>query len=298
MKRKNGKPIVPRSQSNPVGQSRRVGKVTRVITKDLSVVRGWLLQRLKSIPTQRVPLANQSRYEYLIDLEVLRQLIEELKERMGVPGSETVQQAVKAAYQEGTARAATNLSGITEEYTRDVTSVLASSQYQARAALAGARVFEQMEGFARDTAAALARVIMQGVEEGKSPTKVAREIRTQFGVAKSRATRIARTEVIGALRRGRLDEADTAEQMFGFKIGMLWFSALADSTRKTHARRHGGTYTTSEVRDFYSRDGNAINCLCSQVEVVIEKGDDGVPDKVKQRTKRQKAKWQKEQQDA
>lgn len=298
VRQKNGNPITPRSVKNPVGQVRRVKGVQRKVGKELAAVRGWLLTRFKNIPSERVKIVNQARYDYFIDVDALTALIEELKQRLGVPGEQVVQTAVQAAYQEGTAQAATNLSAITEEYTRTATSVLASSQYQARAALAGARVFEQMKGFAGQAGADLARLIMQGVEEGRSPTRVSRDIRTQFGVLKSRADRIARTEVIGALRRGRMDEAETAEQMFGFKIRMLWFSALAPTTRKTHARRHGETYEVDEVRNFYSRDGNAINCLCSQVEVIEDGDDDGVPEKVQQRTKRQKAKWRQEQDDA
>ena len=48
---------------------------------------------------------------------------------------------------------------------------------------------------------------------------------------------------------------------------MLWASALKPTTRASHARRHGRVYTIDEVRDFYSRDGNAINCYLPGTQV-------------------------------
>ena len=51
----------------------------------------------------------------------------------------------------------------------------------------------------------------------------------------------------------------------------LWFSALAPTSRPTHVQKHGLTYTTQEVREFYTLSGNAINCLCSQSPVLTNK---------------------------
>lgn len=294
---RKGKPITPRSTTNPIGQARRMRLAVRAVRRDLRDVQRWLLASLEAIPAQQEMTVNQ-RYDYTIDVAALRALVEELRVRLGIPGADEMVDAARSAYQEGTAMAATNLSGITDEYTRDVTEVLASSQYQARAALAGARVFEEMKGFAGKAAADLARVLMTGIEQGESPVTVARRLRKQFKVTRSRAERIARTEIPGALRRGRMDEAETAERVLGVKVKLLWFSALTSTTRRTHASRHGETYDVDEVRSFYSRDANGINCLCSQVEVIDDGDESGVPKKVQERTKRQKAKWRKEQEDA
>ena len=55
----------------------------------------------------------------------------------------------------------------------------------------------------------------------------------------------------------------------------MHMSALSPSTRATHAARHARLYTSDEVRDWYSRDGNSINCKCGQVEVLVD--DEGNP---------------------
>ena len=51
----------------------------------------------------------------------------------------------------------------------------------------------------------------------------------------------------------------------------LWFSALAPTSRRWHIERHGKTFTTDNVRQFYSVNGNSINCLCSQSTVLVNK---------------------------
>ncbi len=129
---------------------------------------------------------------------------------------------------------------------------------------------EEMKGFSGQGAKDLARVLMAGIQEGLNPRKVAKDVIEQFSQAKTRAERIARTEINMALRRGRLDEEQDAQERLGIKTGMLWASALRSTTRPSHARRHGRVYTIEEVRDFYSRDANAINCMCAQTSVLLD----------------------------
>ena len=50
-------------------------------------------------------------------------------------------------------------------------------------------------------------------------------------------------------------------------------SALVDSTRPTHAARHGKLYTREQQREWWSESSNMINCLCSTVEVVMLNGE-------------------------
>jgi hypothetical protein len=40
--------------------------------------------------------------------------------------------------------------------------------------------------------------------------------------------------------------------------------------------RHAHLYTNEEVRDWYSKDGNSINCKCSQQSVLVDA--DGKPE--------------------
>jgi hypothetical protein len=267
-------PIVPRSLVNPVGQTDRINRTVSHVVAALDVAELWLLSRLKDIPVKEFQI-NRSRYEYQIDVFQLEQIVREIAIQLGmVPDDYVVQEVIKA-YEHGTDQAVTNLSGLTDDYTRNITQVLLSEPYQRRVALAGARVFEEMQGFHGETGRRLARVLRHAVQDGRPPLQVADDIEKEFGIARSRAETIARTEITGALRRGRLDEGDDAEERLGIKTGVLWVSALKPTTRLWHAQRHGLVYTRQEVREFYAVDGNAINCYCGITEILL--GADGKP---------------------
>lgn len=253
---KRSEPILPPNGANPANQGRRVKQAMRGVDAILKSAQARLLLALEQIP---VRVVNATRYEFQVDLDALRAIVAQIVEELRAAG-EPVGQATAGAYAEGTAQASVNLSGLTDDYARPLSSLLASEPYMRRSALVRARVFEEMQGFAGETGADLARVLFTGMEEGRDPLDIARDIRAQFGVSKRRAEMIARTEINGALRRGRLDEERDAQERLGIKTGMLWASALKPTTRPSHARRHGRVYTIEEVRDFYSRDGNAINC--------------------------------------
>lgn len=274
-----GQPILPRSITNPVGQSSRVNRVTGAIDDALGTVEDWLIQRFEQIPTESIVVSrffvNRSRYEYQISIPDLELLVEELAAQLGIIPDQYVVDQVIGAYEVGTNLAVTNLSGISDDYTRNITQVLMSEPYQRRVALIGARVFEEMRGFEGDTGRDLARVLREAVQDGLNPRDVVETIRNRFGVARSRAARIAQTEITGALRRGRWDEAQDAETRLGLRVRLLWVSALKPTTRLWHAQRHGGIYTVQQVREFYAEGANAINCYCTQVEILVK--EDGTP---------------------
>ncbi|MGK0236358.1 MAG: hypothetical protein ACI9EK_002908 [Psychroserpens sp.] len=52
-------------------------------------------------------------------------------------------------------------------------------------------------------------------------------------------------------------------------MGILWFSALAPTSRDSRVKRHGVIFTTDEVRRFYSNDDNCQNCLCSLSSTLV-----------------------------
>jgi SPP1 gp7 family putative phage head morphogenesis protein len=132
-----------------------------------------------------------------------------------------------------------------------------------------------MEAFEGDTANDLARVLRVGVENGLNPREVAGDIRARFSVSQSRANRIARTELTMAYRRARMDEDADSNQRLGILTKLLWYSARSETTRPWHASRHGLLYTQEEVREFYSRGAEAINCKCSVASVAVN--EDGEP---------------------
>jgi len=110
-------------------------------------------------------------------------------------------------------------------------------------------------------------VLSTGIENGQNPIEVARTIRDRFDVSRSRAERIARTEITGALRRARWDEAEDARISIGIRTLEMHLSALSPTTRASHAARHSRLFTVQEVREWYTQDGNSINCYLPNTKV-------------------------------
>lgn len=279
----NGAPLIPRSKTNPAGQTRGIAKATGSINKHLSSVQKWLLDRFNDIQVTRTQLnaryaqynIENVTYEYLISIPELQSIVDELMLQIAeTPADELVEQ-VMLSYEAGTATEVANLAAISSDYTREITAVLVSDPYLKRAALVQSRVFELMEGFEGDTGRDLARVLREGIENGDNPLTVAETIRQRFGVSKSRAERIARTEITQAQRRAIFDEDKDANERLGIRTRLLWFSALSPTTRKNHAKRHGHTYTQENVRAFYSKSSESINCKCSVRSVLVD--EDGNP---------------------
>lgn len=286
-------PIVPRSVTNPVGGTERTNRTTKTIVEALGGVQDWLIERFESIPVERIVVnnlwINRYRYEYQINILALEQLINDMLIQLGLLPNDYVVQQVVGAYEQGTGLAVENLANISDDYTRTVTQVLMSDPWQRRAALVGSRVFEEMKGFEGDTGRDLARVLRQAVQDGLNPRDVVSTIKERFGVAESRAKRIAQTEINGALRRGRWDEAQDAESRLGIRVRMLWVSALRPTTRLWHASRHGLLYTVQEVREFYAQGANGIACYCTQIETPVDKDGKPVVTRAVDRLLKQKA---------
>lgn len=283
-------PILSRSLTNPVGQTDRIRKAVGAVDASLASTETWLLAELKRVPVTTVQV-NAARYDYQISVGELESIVRELAARLGlIPSDQVVQQTI-AAYQEGIGTANANLAALTDSYTRDITQILVSEPYQRRVALMGARVFEGMQGFQGETGVKLARILRQAVQDSRPPLDVAADIEKEFGIARARAETIARTEITGALRRGRLDEAQDARDRLGLRIGLIWQSALRPTTRLWHATRHGKIYTIEQIREFYSVNGNAINCYCSQAEILLNEDGSPVTSRTVDRMKKQREKF-------
>lgn len=192
-------------------------------------------------------------------------------------------QYIGTAYQTGTVESANRIGMLAQQagYAAQTLSmlqaesILMSTPYRRRLQLVYGRTFNEMKGFSGQTATDLARVLADVVSLGQSPRKAQTRIRDRFGVAESRAERIARTEINNAYTSARLEEMESAEQDLGIAVRVIHRSALISTTRPWHASRHGKLYTIDEQREFWSQRGNLINCLCSVSEAVLD--DDGKP---------------------
>lgn len=266
-------PILPPSRSNPVGQTERIKRALSIVRKFYSRLRNRLLRFFVRIPREVVRTPDGTRYNFLIDVAELEQFTRQfIRDMEGFP-IEQIWTQVQGSYSAGTGVAVTNLAGLTDDYTRTITQVLASRPYQRRVALIRARVFEDMQGFQGQAGRQLAGILSRGIEDGLNPRVIASQLSERFGISKRRAERIARTEIQTAQRRAIWDEDADANERLGIRTKLLWFSALSPTTRRTHARRHGNEYSNQDVREFYSTSGNSVNCKCSQRSVLVD--DDG-----------------------
>jgi len=88
-----------------------------------------------------------------------------------------------------------------------------------------------------------------------------------------------------------MDESQRASESLGLVTKLLWVSALMATTRRSHADRHGNLYTRAEVTEFYSKNGNAISCRCSQVPTVVDENGEAFVKKVISKMEAQESRW-------
>jgi hypothetical protein len=84
---------------------------------------------------------------------------------------------------------------------------------------------------------------------------------------------MSRDDELMNMRYGTLDSTDYLNRDVyddsDWKMAVLWFSALAPTSRVSHVKRHGVTYTTEEVRAFYSIEDNSKSCLYSLSPILV-----------------------------
>lgn len=259
-------PRMPPRRNDPVGQDKRIVSALKPVDRKLDEIKRWLVTEISRASVEVL----NANYRFQVDLVTLTSLIERLqKELSGVEGSLTP--SVIDAYTQGAVLAEENLAGLTDDLTRQRTRVATSTPVVQRAALQGARVLEEMKGMTADLKSSITRVLTDSVLKGENPRRVARKLAKEFDLSKVRARRIARTEITTSLRRGRWDAAQETQERLGLRTGLMHVSALSPTTRPSHAARHGRVYTIDEVRDWYEKDGNSINCKCTQIEVLLDK---------------------------
>lgn len=281
-KKKTRPPILPGNLSDPTGVDRLERGAINEFARRMKKVAKVYQSILDRIPAS--PAVNQ-RYTFDLDTTLLSMLLNNASafiDEILYGNSDTDfwlwSDYVKPAYQRGTAQEFASLSQQSPVYAagqESLEQVLLSEPYRRRLSLQRARTFEEMKGLSAQMKTDMARILTDGLGRGQNPLDIAERLNEQIGIEQRRANRIARTEITTALRRARWDEADEATEQFGIITRLLHLSALSPTTRREHALRHGHLYTTEEVREWYSINGNAINCKCSQVSVLVD--GDGKP---------------------
>lgn len=282
-------PIIPRSKTDPTGEMKFVRSAESIFEQAIRSIRDRVIEIYRSLPKRTIVANNKiiANRQYLFDItideldQVQASLNDYIDDQLGSRNADNwfFSNYVKRAYESGTRAEYFNLSAQSELYASQPLGLRMMTQaYQRRIALVRYRVFEEMKNLSADTKANMSRILSDGIANGYSIKELTEQIYKQSSMQEYRARRIARTETLTAYRRAKIDESEQARADYSINTKMLWLSAFAPTSRKTHMERHGNTYTEEEVREFYSRDANAINCMCSQVSVLVDSSGNPVND--------------------
>jgi len=283
-------PILPRSIVDPTGQQRRVANAYKDIASRMRLIKRGMLrildqQQYKVVTLNAVNAEQLKTYVFELDDFTLANIDAEIALLVdsliseGTPQTNWMLSAyVTPAYQNGVALAYSNISVQSAEYLATkptLESVLLSPAYRRRLGLTQSRVFNEMLGLSETMKADLANTLTRGMALGQNPRKIANDIVARVGVNESRAQRIAQTEIVGAMRTARREEAADAQERLGIRTMLMHLSALKSTSRASHVARHAKLYTIQEVANWYAIVPNMINCYCTQVEVLVD--EDGAP---------------------
>jgi len=279
-----GQAILPSNPHDPTAQDRRERGAINDFDRRLAKVRALYIGLLGRIP-YRVVTINANVYQYDLTPEMLQMQLDDVGAQVDRILLESDgrdlwfnEAYVEPAYQQGTAMQLSNLSVQSIAYATSrptLDSLLTSQPYRTRLGFLKGRIQESLRGFSAEVRTKMGQVLSDGLAIGKGTREIAAQLTKQVGVESRVAERIARTEVPGALRSARLQEADQAKADLGILSKEMHFSALSPTTRATHRARHAKLYTTQEQRLWWDQDGNRYNCKCSTITVLVDK--DGNP---------------------
>ena len=237
--------------------------------------------------------------------ETIAEIIQRIMMQRGEHWDVWMQAYTAEAYQQGAAYAQSSLAVQSAVYASaysDIESVLFTPEYQRRIAVVTSRTFNSMEKFSGDLITTTRQILGDTIAQGKSPRYAAELLKGYLlddkgdkdGAARraaSRAATIARTELGVAYRSAVMDESQRASESLGLVTKLLWVSALMSTTRKTHGERHANLYTRAEVTEFYSKNANSINCMCSTTPTVVDDNGDAFVKKVISKMETQERRW-------
>ena len=283
-----GQPILPRSLADATGQDTRERRFMKDFDRRVNAIGKEVLRILGeqhyTVVTLNAIEVNASTYQFQLDQAILSGInseIERICNLILLEGGEqelwSMRAYVEPSYIQGTAATAANLTVQSELYALTkptLDTILFSPPYRKRIGLLQAREFELMQGFSQQMKSDLAQTLTRGMIAGQNPRVIAKDIQERTGVNRSRAERIARTEVTNSFRQARMDEAQAAQVDLGINTRLMHISALSPTTRPSHRARHAHVYTIQEERDWWAITPNMINCKCSTVEILVdEKGN-------------------------
>ena len=296
-------PIIPANPKDRTGTGKLVAKALRDINSRFENLGAAVVSAFLRIPRYELNDAAGQVIRYAMTPAQLSQVAAEIQEAVirwiaegkSLDGMFWWDSYIDEATQTGIAQSVANLSALSASYaaTTTVQSVLSQPIYTERLGVAKFKSYEHWTGLSAQLKSELSSIIGRAVTDGKNPRDVTREISERLEVSKAKAAQYAQTDITDTLRQTRWAETDRVGADLGIKVALLWTSALKATTRETHAAKHGRAYTTSEVREFYGRDGNRYNCYCSQIECLIDaKGKPLLPDSRRISLTQERGAWQ------
>lgn len=230
---------------------------------------------------QGKPAANARRYEFLTSDKKLEAFNDWLQTMMDakVLGAEKGANAwttkyISSAYRQGINRAYVQarstklakevdfLTGTTRR--QFLLSAFNQPELASKVRLLGTRTFNGMEGFTRAMKSDLNRILADGLVNGRSARKIARDIFNRIdGVSKARALTIARTEVIHAQAEGQLDGLENLGYS-SVTAEVEWSTAGDELVCPRCAAMNGKVYTIEEARGMIPLHPN---CRCAWLPV-------------------------------
>lgn len=296
--------ILPPRPHDPTGLDRVERGAINEFARRFTHIGKEYAKLIDRIPSQ--PVVNR-RYIFDVDQDLIASLlaqgdlfIDSILLEGGEYGLWFYADYVEKAYVTGLMSEWRNLAHQSEVYAAAAPSpqaLLHQAAVRHRMGLVQARQFELMKGVTGRIKADLARVLTEGIANGKNPKDIAKRIHEETGLGAKRSETIARTEIPTALRRARWDEHEAAKENYGLRTMLMHFSALSPTTRMHHAARHGKLYTTEEVQDWYSVDANSIRCKCTQVSVMVDEKGQPLNDRVAKRAGELRKRFEEENED-
>lgn len=132
------------------------------------------------------------------------------------------------------------------------------------------------------------RIVIDGVEEGRTLRTITEEIRKRTGASKNRAKLIARDQV------GKLTANITARRSSDLGIKRFrWVTSLDDRVRASHRAIHGKVFSYEKGADVDGQSGvlpgEPINCRCAIIPILSSVGESDVETRQKVSSKEEDA---------
>lgn len=281
---------MPTLSQDPTQQAGNRRKARAALKSRLAGANREINQYFESLPRRAKQVnslkANKTIFEWLVDsfsynqaLREIRQIIERWLQTQGSERQNFFNKYIERAYQQGAINASLRVqllagqAGFSDaELARlEPLQIINSVAYRDRLNIVFTRQFAEMKGLSDDTIVSIARVLTDTITNGQSPRKAQREIKRQFGLARKRAERIARTEINRSNSLGRLDQNKDTRNRLGIDVRVIHRSALqGERTRREHGLRHGKVFTIEDQQQWWDIGSNRINCLCSTSEIVFD----------------------------